>query len=403
MVAGLGTSRSSPKIPDSLMRTNRSYVRFSWSKAVAGLMLLSSALSGCGSPADAPPPGPPPPMPVQFEVLTEEPIERIGEFVGTIKSLRSTTVQPQAEGFLTRILVTSGARVRPGTPMFEIDASAQQAVVSSLEAQRASREADAAYARQQTQRLQSLVDAGAASQQELDQAAATLKAAEAQLQAVEQQIRQQQVQLGYHRVVAQTTGVVGDIPVRVGDRVTQSTVLTTVEDNAGLELYVNVPIDQAPLVHPGLPLRILDDGGQVLSETKVAFVSPSVEGSTQSLLLKAPVNATDRIFRNDQFVRVRVLWSVEPGLRVPVVAIQRINQRHFVFVAEQGEGGLVARQRAVTLGSVLGSSYLVRDGLKAGDRVIIAGTQKIMDGAPVQELPQPATPPAPGAPDTGGR
>jgi len=342
-------------------------------------------------------------MPVQFEVLTEEPIERIGEFVGTIKSLRSTTVQPQAEGFLTRILVTSGARVRPGTPMFEIDASAQQAVVSSLEAQRASREADAAYARQQTQRLQSLVDAGAASQQELDQAAATLKAAEAQLQAVEQQIRQQQVQLGYHRVVAQTTGVVGDIPVRVGDRVTQSTVLTTVEDNAGLELYVNVPIDQAPLVHPGLPLRILDDGGQVLSETKVAFVSPSVEGSTQSLLLKAPVNATDRIFRNDQFVRVRVLWSVEPGLRVPVVAIQRINQRHFVFVAEQGEGGLVARQRAVTLGSVLGSSYLVRDGLKAGDRVIIAGTQKIMDGAPVQELPQPATPPAPGAPDTGGR
>jgi RND family efflux transporter MFP subunit len=335
---------------------------------------------------------------VQAITLAVEPIERVGEFVGTIRSLRSTTVQPQAEGFLTRILVTSGTRVRPGTPMFEIDASAQQAVVSSLEAQRASREADTAYARQQMERTRTLLEAGAASQQELDQAAATLKAAEAQLQAIEQQILQQQVELGYHRVVAQTAGVVGDIPVRVGDRVTRSTILTTIEDNAGLEVYVNVPIDRAPDLRQGLPLRIVDEEGAVIAETKVAFISPSVEGATQSLLLKAPVGTSQGPLRADQFVRVQVVWSVDSGIMVPVIATQRVNDRHFVFVAEDADGGLVARQRAITLGPLIGESYVVRAGLQAGDRVIVAGTQKIGEGAPVQILPD-----ASAAPPAGGR
>jgi RND family efflux transporter MFP subunit len=336
-------------------------------------------------------------MPVQFEAIEASPIEQVGEFVGTIKSLRTTTVQPQAEGFLTRILTRSGARVRPGAPLFEIDAGAQQAVVSSLEAQRASREADAAYARQQTDRARSLVEAGAASQQELDQAAAALKTAEAQLQAIEQQIRQQQVELNYYRVVAQTSGVVGDIPVRVGDRVTRSTVLTTVEDNAGLEVYVNVPVPQAPLVQQGVPVRILESDGRVLAETKISFIASSVDDATQTLLVKAPVTPSEgTTLRSDQIVRVNLVWSVEDGLTVPVVAVQRINNRHFVFVAEQTPEGFVARQRPVTVGSVVGDSYIVREGLNAGDRVILAGTQKIGDGAPVQMLPSSPPPAASG-------
>ncbi|MGE4056877.1 MAG: efflux RND transporter periplasmic adaptor subunit [Vicinamibacterales bacterium] len=375
------------------MRLNCSVVPVLAGKLFLALPVLMAGVVACSSSA-APPAGPPPPMPVQFEVLEASPIEQVGDFVGTIKSLRTTTVQPQAEGFLTRILTRSGARVSPGTPLFEIDAGGQQAVVSSLEAQRASREADAAYARQQTERTESLVKAGAGSQQELDQAAAALKTAEAQLQAIEQQIRQQQVELNYYRVVAQTSGVVGDIPVRLGDRVTRSTVLTTVEDNSGLEVYVNVPIPQAPLVSPGVPVRIVDADGAVLAESKISFIASSVDDQTQTLLVKAPITpAEGTTLRSDQIVRVQLVWSVNSGLRVPVIAVQRINSRHFVFVAEQtAEGGLVARQRPITVGPVVGENYIVREGLTAGDRVILAGTQKIGDGAPVQMLPAP--PPA---------
>jgi membrane fusion protein (multidrug efflux system) len=214
--------------------------------------------------------------------------------------------------------------VTPGTPMFEIDASAQRAVVSSLEAQQVAREADIAFARQQAERATQLVEAGAMSQQELDRATTSLKTAEAQLQVIEQQIRQQEVELGYYAVVAQTTGVVGDVPVRPGDRVTRTTVLTTVDDNVSLEAYLNIPVQQAPSLSVGLPVRLVDDGGEVLADTQISFVAASVDHQTQSVLVKAPVNVRPGLLRADQFVRAHVVWSVDSGLSV---AVRAVNER----------------------------------------------------------------------------
>jgi RND family efflux transporter MFP subunit len=271
--------------------------------------------------------------------------------------------------------------------MFEIDASAQRALVSSLEAQQVAREADIAFARQQAERATQLVAAGAMSQQELDQATTSLKTAEAQLQVIEQQIRQQEVELGYYAVVAQTAGVVGDVPVRPGDRVTRTTVLTTVDDNVGLEAYLNIPVQQAPSLRVGLPVRLVDDGGEVLADTHISFVAASVDHQTQSVLVKAPVNVRPGLLRADQFVRAHVVWSVDSGLSVAVRAVQRVNDQRFVFVAEESDGGLVARQRAVVLGPVIGDAYVVLDGLTEGDLVVVSGTQKIGDGAPIQMLP----------------
>ena len=88
-------------------------------------------------------------------------------------------------------------------------------------------------------------------------------------------------------------------------------------------------------------------------------------------------------FRADQFVRARLVWSAAPGLTVPVTAVVRINGQYFAFVAEKGDQGLVARQRAVQLGDILGNDYFVREGLKPGEQLIVAGLQKIGDGAPV--------------------
>ena len=155
-----------------------------------------------------------PPMPVEMVTLEAKPIEQVGDFVGSVKSRRSTTIQPQAEGFLTRIRVKSGDRVKPGAVMFDIDATSQQANVASLESVRAAREADAAYARQQAARAKNLLGVGAMSQQEYEQATTLQKTAEAQLKAVEDQIRQQQAELAFYRVTAPMAGVVGDIPVR---------------------------------------------------------------------------------------------------------------------------------------------------------------------------------------------
>jgi RND family efflux transporter MFP subunit len=348
--------------------------------------LMALMAAGCGNGDAAPGPGGPPrgmAMGVETVTLAAKPVERKSEYVATVKSRRSTTIQPQVEGFITAILTRPGQRVSRGTPLVQIDAGRQQAAVSSLESIRAAREADLAFARQQAERMKTLFDAGAVSQQEFEQASTSFQTSQAQLRAIEAQIREQQVELGYHRVTAPTSGIVGDIPVRVGDRVTRQTVLTTVDENAGYELYINVPVSQATSLKPGLLVRIVDDAGEPLATSEVNFISPSVDTATQSVLVKANLESTHS-FRTDQFVRTHLIWSSEPALTVPLVAVTRINGQHFVFVTERGDNGTrVARQRAVQLGPVVGNDYNVLGGLREGEELIVSGVQKIGDGVPV--------------------
>lgn len=357
-------------------------------------------LVSCGSapPAGTGPGGPGggmPAMGVDVATLADGDVEQSSEFIGTVKSRRSVTVQPQVEGFITRIVATSGDRVRAGAVLMEIDAGRQEATVATLEAQRGARDADLAYWRQQSARLKTLLDAGAVSQQEFDQAAATVKSGEAQLAALDQQIREQKVELGYHRVLAPAAGVIGDIPVRVGDRVTRASMLTTIDDNQGLEVYVQVPVQQAPDLRIGLPVRLVDDTGATLREATVSFIAPSVDPATQSVLAKAVLDAPDGL-RNDQYVRARIVWRSNRGLTVPLVAVTRVNGRFFVFTAEKDGQATVARQRPVDLGPLVGNNYVVLKGLTAGEQLIVSGVQKIGDGMPV--VPQPAgAAPAPAA------
>ena len=153
--------------------------------------------------------------------------------------------------------------------------------LAALESQLAAREADATFARQQAARARQLLDAGATSQQDYEQAVAQSKNADAQVAALQDQIRQQKAELAYYRVTASTAGIVGDVPVRVGDRVTQSTVLTTVDDNAGLEEYIQVPVQQAPQLRVGLPVEVFDDRGTMLATERLTFVASTVDEGTR--------------------------------------------------------------------------------------------------------------------------
>lgn len=325
-----------------------------------------------------------PPMPVETITLANKPVEQVSEFVASLKSRRSSTIQPQAEGFLTRIAVRSGQQVSQGTLLFEIDSSPEQAALASLQSMRPMREAELNFARQQLARNQALLDAGAVSQRDVEQYETAVRTTEAQIKALDEQVNQQRSMLAYYRVVAPSAGVVGDIQVVIGDRVTKSTVLTTVDENDELEVYINVPVQQAPQLKVGLPVRFVDDRGEVLATNTIGFVSPNVDTATQTVLAKAPVVEGRGQFRADQFVRARVVWSETPGLTVPVTAVVRINGQFFAFVAAQGGPGMVAKQKPVTLGEIIGNDYVVRGGLAPGEQLIVSGLQKIGDGAPVQ-------------------
>jgi len=351
------------------------------------LFLLAVVGAACRSQSEAPAGAPPaaafPPTDVKTVALEPKPIPLSSEFVATIRSLRSTTVQPQVEGIVRQVFVTAGDRVGMGQPIIQIDPDRQQATVTTTESQRAAREADLAFAKQQLARMQKLHDAGAVSRAELEQAESTHKNAEAQLTAVQSQIRETQVQLQYYRVTAPAAGVIGEIPVRQGDRVTPSTPITTIDQAEGLEAYLNVPLEAAMNLKTGLTVELLDGAGAVIASNPITFIAPRADDTTQSVLVKATLRTMPPGLRVMQYVRARIVWSNDPALAVPVVAVSRLAGQHFVFVAEKAPQGFVARQKPVTLGDVVGEDYIVRGGLAAGDRVIVSNVQKIGDGAPV--------------------
>lgn len=325
-----------------------------------------------------------PPTDVQTITLQPRPVPSSSEFVATVRSLRSTTVQPQVDGFVRQIFVKSGDRVAAGAPLVQIDPDLPQATLRTTESQRAARESDLTLAKQELERSRALFEAGAVSRAQLDTAEATHKAAEAQLKALDAQIRENQVELDYYRVTAPTAGVVGDIPVRAGDRITQATTITTLDQPEGLEAYINVPLERAGALKMGLAVELLDADGGVIASNPITFIAPRAEDATQTVLVKSTLTRAPPGLRVMQYTRARVIWSQQNALTVPVLAVSRVAGQHFVFVAEPAAQGFVARQKPVTLGEVIGEEYVVSGGLQSGQRVIVSNLQKIGDGAPVK-------------------
>jgi RND family efflux transporter MFP subunit len=325
-------------------------------------------------------------VPVKLAVTRSISISDTSEYVATLKSRDSAVVMPEVEGRITQIFVHSGDHVAAGTPLMQIDPAKQQATVNSQEGSKAAQEANLIWAEQQYKRTSGLYSAGVVSKQDLDQAKSALDTAQAQLHALDAQVREQQVQLHYYRVVAPSSGIVGDIPVRVGDRVTTSTALTTVDKPGSLEAYVYIPVERSSQLKLNLPVEIVDSSDHVIAQSRIRFISPEVDSTTQTVLVKAEIsNHQDRL-RTLQFIRARMIWGTHEGPVVPVLAVSRVGGQYFAFVAEQHNGKLIAHQRPLSLGEMIGNDYAVLDGLKPGDKVIVSGTQFLVDGMPV--IPQ---------------
>ena len=357
--------------------------------------LATALLSGCNSkPAPAPPAMQA--MPVQTAAVSLSPVPTGDTYVATIKSRQSATMQPQVDGHLTRILVKSGYHVSAGQLLMTIDPLKQQAAVQQQEGTQAQKNAVYQYSQSDLDRQRKLFEAGVISKAAYDQSLQAFNNAKGDLSSAAAQTRTQRAQLSYYQVRAPFAGIVGDIPVHLGDYVSPSTPLTTLDENSQLEAYINVPTERSAQIRLGLPVDILDTQSNVLAHTTVTFLSPEVDNNLQSVLVKASVPRTSQMLRNGQLVNARITWNTAPAPVVPVLAVTRIGGQSFVFVATPRGNGFAAHQVPVTLGEPIGNIYPVRSGLNTGDKVILSGIQFLQEGAPVQPLP-PGPPPPPAA------
>ena len=394
--------------------------------AVIGTLLVScSANAPQGSGFGA---VPVPIAPVESGIVTDS-----SDYVANLQSRQSVTLQPRVDGYVQEIFVKAGDRVEAGAPILRIDPARQQAVVQRSVAAVATSQADFESARatlaqlrarkesilssvdfnqKEFDRFSKLTQEGATAKQKLDEVANSLRNARAELGQIDAQINAQQasinsaatrieetragaiqeeVQLDFYTVTAPFAGIVGDIPIKVGDNVNSTTQLTTVTQNQVLEVQISVPLENAPRLKMGQSVELLDAQDKPLVKGNVAFISPSINPQTQSVLVKANFNNGTNQLKANQFVRARLIWASRSGVLVPTSAISRLGGQDFIFVAENsstdGKTQLVANQKPIKLGKITGNKQEVLEGLKPNDKIVVSGILQLQNGAPIAPLP----------------
>lgn len=371
-------------------------------------------------------------LPVKLQKLDVSAIEISSEFVGVLEAQQRVRLRPDSEGRIVEVLVASGTSVSPGTPLIRLrpdknraQLNSANAKISSLraalkqaeselsaaEAEQAREAAELRLQEEEFQRTRFLVDKGAQSVQNLDrvnrdrQAALAsvevtqrrIKAAEAAIDAAKADLRQaeaeadlEQEHLQDTEIAAPIAGIIGDIPVKVGDYVDNADTLTTITQNQALELRLTIPVEYILQLRIGLPVELRTaQEGDPLVVGEISFVSPTVDATSQAVLAKARFPNPQGILRDQQFVRARIIWEQVPGILAPTSAITRLGNQTFVFVAqataanESEEPQSIAALRAVKLGSLQGNYYQVVDGLEPGETLITSGLLNLSDGVPI--------------------
>lgn len=381
----------------------------------------------------------PPAVPVTLQTLEPGTFEDTTEFVGSLQAEQRVDLRTEIDGRITQIFVEAGASVTSGQPIMQLrpdQAQAQlegaqagadaarfgrdtaQAQLEAAQAQLLQAQADVQLAEVEFRRSKSLVEAGALSAQELDQAQNQLAVTRASQQRLEDNVRgaqsqlqqaastlsqaQSQVQVnqetvGFKEITAPIGGFVGDILFKVGDYVPLGQTITTITENQELFLRIQVPTTRSAQLRTGLPVELVDPNtGEALATGSLSFVSPEVDSSAQSILVKARFPNEAGTLREGQFVRARIIWNTTSALLVPTIAVSRLGGQSFVFVAdEQEEDGQtlqVASQRPVQLGAIQGNTYRVLEGLEPGEQIAVTNIQRLQDGVPIQpESEAPAT------------
>ena len=366
---------------------------------------LTAALVGCGggqAGAQGGPGGMPPP-PVGVVKVEPQAVTLQVELPGRVEALRTAQVRARVNGVVQKRLFTEGSLVKEGQPLFQIDPAPYQAALDSAQAQLAKAQANVSQAAAQAERNKPLVEARAISQQEYLASVAAAKAAEADVAAAKAAVQTARLNLEYASVRAPISGRIGRALVTEGALVSavEATQLALIQQTD--KVYVN--FTQSANEVQGLrralasgQLRaagkdgsaaqvraVLDDGTESKAG-KLLFTDLSVDPGSGQVLLRAEMPNEQGQLLPGQYVRVRLAQGEMPaGMLVPQQGVKRGTQGDTVLVVGAGNK---PEPRTVKLGGAQGSHWVVLDGLKPGEQVIVDGFQKMfVPGAPVTPVP----------------
>ncbi len=381
-------------------RHNKLKTKIIFQQVPLWVVLVSLVASGCGKgrPAEVPAR---PPQEVGVVTLAPERVEIVTELPGRTASFRVAEVRPQVGGIILKRLYQEGGDVREGDQLYQIDPARYQADYDSAKASVARAEASVEIARLLSERQQALVAASVISKQDLDDATAALKQAEADLALASASLEMARINLEYTRVLAPISGRIGRSSVTEGALVIpgQADLLARVHQLD--PIYVDVTQSSVELLRLRRELAagqlkdisdqeasaqlILEDGTTYSEPGKLQFSEVNVDPSTGSVTLRAVFPNPHQALLPGMFVRALVKEGVnDRAILVPQKGVTR-NAKGEPTALVLGPDNLV-ELRVLKTDRVIGNKWLVSEGLKAGDRVIVEGLQKISPGAPVNPV-----------------
>lgn len=370
------------------MRTGGLTLRKTALAVPLALALVTTACSAGGEAQE-----PPPPAAVTFITVSPTPVAKLIELPGRVAPVRTAEVRARVDGIVEQRLYAEGSDVGRGTSLFRIDSRPLRAALDVQLASLRRAQAEADNASREVNRYAPLVSRDAISKQEFDAARARLERARADVGSAQAQVRQARLTLNYTTVSAPISGRAGRAEVTEGALASQSagTLLTRIEQLD--PVYVNFTQsseelmrlrDEAPGAGTGLSrtVTVLQNNGSAYGQTgTLNFLDQSVDPTTGSVGLRATFRNPGRLLLPGQFVRVRIQGGVDlNGITVPQRAVQISQQGASVMVLAPGN---IATARPIKVGRLEGDSWVVLEGLKRGDRVIVDGLQKVMPGAKV--------------------
>ena len=363
---------------------------------LAAMLAAVAGLTACKKKEEAPPP---PPPTVEVAVVSQKDVPVYGEWIGTLDGSVNAEIRPQIDGYLLRQVYREGSFVRAGDLMFEIDPREFQAAYDQANGAVAQYDATLANAKTTVQRYTPLAAQKAISQQELDDAVTKQRTAEANLASAKASLERARLNLGWTKVASPIDGIAGVAKSQVGDLVSRVTVMTTVSQVDPIKVYFNPseqeyltwvakngPVEKslapdAKNLESGRLELVLSDGSTYKHHGKPILVGREVDAKTGTIQLAGAFANPGNVLRPGQYAKVRVAMDVRKGaILVPQRAVSELQGSYQV--------GVVGPDNKVTIkvvkpGPVEGSQWVIEDGLKPGDRIVVEGIQRVRSGMTV--------------------
>jgi membrane fusion protein (multidrug efflux system) len=363
--------------------------------------IVAIALTACKK--EAPPPPAPPEVKVAAVVQQDVPV--YVENIGQTRGSEEVEVRARAQGFLESIDFVEGTLVKQGQLLYTIDPRELQAQLAQAQGSLARAEAAYVRATQDVERYRPLVEQNALPRQDLETALANQSANKAQVDAAKATVDQASIALGYCRITAPITGLIGKTEVNVGNLVSAggSTLLTSISKIDPIRVRFSISerdyLDYVRRVKAGeigkaadTPIElVLADGTVHPHVGKLVFADRIVDPETGTLLLEASFPNPEGVVRTGQYARVRFAVDVRKGaILVPQRAVSELQATYSVAVLN----GNKIEMRTVKPGARVGSMWVIDDGLNAGDKVVVEGVQKVKNGIEVKATVVDANAPA---------